>query len=281
MPSVAIEGIQGSFHDLAAQELFGPEAAIVDCDTFRQVFNAVNTEATEYGVVAIENRVDAHINQVYSLTREYGALYICGEYRLPIKQYLIGASSMGLNSANNPDITVESHVVALGQCERWLEDHVPLAHKQQSSDTAKSLKDIVESRDPSRLAIAGSRAIELYGGVVVAGPINDHPRNETRFRAIVKDPTPVPGANKTTIEILARDRIGTLHDITGVFKENEISMSRLYTHTDEDEQSASFSIDFLAGIETKRAESSLAMLKKLGFIVVYKGSYVAALPPKF
>ena len=46
MRKVAIQGIKGSFHDIAAHQYFeGEEIELLECDTFEQVFEHLRNDA--------------------------------------------------------------------------------------------------------------------------------------------------------------------------------------------------------------------------------------------
>jgi len=66
---VAIQGIAGSYHDVAAQRYFEGEAVEpVPCDTFREVIEHVS--AGTVGMMAIENTIAGSLLQNHELIRE-------------------------------------------------------------------------------------------------------------------------------------------------------------------------------------------------------------------
>ena len=74
---VAIQGIAGSYHDVAAQRYFEGEAVEpVPCDTFREVIEHVS--AGTVGMMAIENTIAGSLLQNHELIRE-GNCRIVGE----------------------------------------------------------------------------------------------------------------------------------------------------------------------------------------------------------
>ena len=89
--------------------------------------------------------------------------------------------------------TVESHPVALGQCERFFAAH-PHLTREASDDTAASVRRVCASGDPSRAAIGSSRAARLHGGVILRRDLQDHPRNYTRFLVLARSPAAPPAA---------------------------------------------------------------------------------------
>ena len=58
---VAIQGIRGSFHDIAAHEFFsGQELDLICCNTFEDLFAAMKADDQVLGLMAIENTMQYH-----------------------------------------------------------------------------------------------------------------------------------------------------------------------------------------------------------------------------
>ena len=58
MKRIAIQGEQGSFHDIAAHEYFGQEQIeLICCATFEQVFENIRRDPAVVGMLAIENTI--------------------------------------------------------------------------------------------------------------------------------------------------------------------------------------------------------------------------------
>ena len=56
MKRIAIQGENGSFHDIAAHEYFeGEQIQLICCATFEEVFENMKRDPTVIGLVAIEN----------------------------------------------------------------------------------------------------------------------------------------------------------------------------------------------------------------------------------
>ena len=57
MKRIAIQGVIGSFHDIAAHEYFkGEQIQVICCSTFEQVFDQMAQDPTVIGFTAIENK---------------------------------------------------------------------------------------------------------------------------------------------------------------------------------------------------------------------------------
>jgi prephenate dehydratase len=98
------------------------------------------------------------------------------EVELQIEQHLIGCPEANLANLES----VQSHPVALAQCKRFFAEH-PRLKPINADDTAGSVAEIMRRGDPTRAAIAGRRAAEIYGASIIRESIQDQPENFTRF----------------------------------------------------------------------------------------------------
>jgi len=86
---VAIQGVYGSFHEIAAREYYcNEEIELILCNTFNDLATAIMEKHADTGVMAIENSVAGSLLPNYALVRETG-LIITGEYLfVSVKIYL-------------------------------------------------------------------------------------------------------------------------------------------------------------------------------------------------
>src|SRR6185312_16095227 len=86
---ISIQGFEGSFHQVAAQQFFGKDVKIICCSTFREVIKiAADKNASNGGVMAIENSLAGSILPNYNLLQKSN-LKIIGEVYLQINQHLL------------------------------------------------------------------------------------------------------------------------------------------------------------------------------------------------
>lgn len=273
---VAIQGIAGSFHHQAAEQLFGDELALVERKTFRDVFEAVQNGQAERGVVAIENSLHGSINPVYRLLAEQ-KLWVCGEIRLKIELFLIGGQYASLTDEPHeyyPIDTVFSQAEALSQCENWLDTHLPAARRQELSDTAESVRYVTHQQASDHFsAIASKAAAERYSGSILAGPINDDPDNYTRFFILAKEKQPTSDANRTSIILTEKtDQPGSLYEALGHFKTISANLSKLDSHPLPGKQRRyAFYVDIDAGLQ--QLQPALDKIKTQGWTVQILGSW--------
>ena len=69
MKRIAIQGIAGSFHDIAAHQYFNTEQVQgIYCNTFEEVFRQIANDPTVIGMVAIENTIAGSLLHNYILS---------------------------------------------------------------------------------------------------------------------------------------------------------------------------------------------------------------------
>lgn len=267
---VAIQGIPGSFHHEAAIMLLGPGISILHCNTFREVFEAVQEGPADRGVVAVENSLHGSINAVYRLLAR-GSAWVGGEVFLHIEQFLVGTPGADLAGVTK----IISQAPALAQCELWLAANLPDAVLEETNDTAESVRTVVSQDDPSLAAVAGKTAAELYGGKTLAGPINDDKHNYTRFFLLSADKQLDEGADKTSIILETGHQPGALYQALGAFAEAGINLSKLDSHPIAgNTRRYAFYIDFEAGLDDNLDHKILGTLRAQGCKVTILGSYL-------
>jgi len=70
MEKVAIQGVDGAYHDIAIRKFFENEdVELICCDTFKQVFDSVKNADGILGIVAIENTIAGSLMQDFELLR--------------------------------------------------------------------------------------------------------------------------------------------------------------------------------------------------------------------
>lgn len=220
---VAIQGIEASFHALAARRLFGDTTDLVFCKTFKEVFERTKAGEAQKAVVAIENSLYGSINEVYDYLLRY-RFAICGEVYEKIGLHVLGVKAGDLAAITD----IYSQAPALAEAEAFLDEHLPKAQRHEYADTALAAQDVATWQDPHKAAIASSTAATTYSLSVLASNVETHHENYTRFLGL--DPslqTAVPGANKTSITFRTADTPGSLHAALGIFAERSINLSKL------------------------------------------------------
>lgn len=220
---VSIQGYEGSFHQVAAQQFFGNEVEVIPCDTFREVVKiASSKKESEGGVMAIENSIAGSILPNYNLLQKSN-LQVIGEVYLQIKQNLLVNPGVKLEDIRE----VHSHPMAILQCIDYLEKfNWKLV---ETEDTALSAKQIHQKHNKHAAAIASKLAAELFDLEVLAPNIHTMKNNYTRFlvvqrRDIARE---VPDANKASVNFHTDHSRGSLAKVLTKIAEGGINLSKL------------------------------------------------------
>ncbi|MEY3350040.1 MAG: hypothetical protein RIQ50_151 [Bacteroidota bacterium] len=218
---LAIQGYEGSFHQVAARQFFGNQVEILPCATFTDLIQeAANRKNTRGGVMAIENSIAGSILANYNLLQKSN-LYVAGEVYLQIDQHLMVNPGVKLDEIRE----VHSHPMALLQCTDYLNKH---SWKLiETEDTALSAKHVHQRKSKHIAAIAGSLAAEIFGLNIIAPNIHDVKNNYTRFLILQQHASEVEGANKASISFHTDHSKGRLAQVLTLIAVHGINLSKL------------------------------------------------------
>ena len=180
MKKIAIQGIAGSYHDVAARAYFkDEEIEIVPCNNFKKVFSALHKDPALVALIAIENTIAGSLLPNYESLRQSN-LTIVGEYKLHISHSLTALKGTTKESI----VEVGSHPIALMQCNDYLTQHFSHVKIIEKNDTASAAREIAEKQLVGHAAVCGAEAAKAYGLEVLESGIETNKRNFTRFLAL-------------------------------------------------------------------------------------------------
>jgi prephenate dehydratase len=175
---VAFAGEPGAYGEEAA--LSAPGATeVVPCPSFAAVFSAVERGIASAGVVPVENSIAGPVSEVQQLLQS-SPLIAVARVELRIRHCLLAPRGVSLASIRR----VESHPQALAQCARFIASHG--WESSPTDNTASGAHRLAQLRTPGTAAIASRRAADLYGLLVLAEDIADHPANTTSFVVVAE-----------------------------------------------------------------------------------------------
>jgi len=174
-PRVAFQGERGAFSEEAALKLLGHDIELVPQRTFAALFASIDNNEADYVLAPVVNTIVGFVQPSVDLLRR-SRLFPVDEIEIQIDQHLIGCADASFETIE----TVQSHAAALAQCKRFFAEH-PRLTAVTADDTAGSVAEVVNRGDPTRAAIAGRHAAELYGAAIIRESIQDRPENFTRF----------------------------------------------------------------------------------------------------
>lgn len=227
MKKIAIQGIKGSFHDIAAHQYFNnDDIELICCNTFEEIFQQMRDDYSRLGLMAIENTIAGSLLHNYELLRESG-MTIIGEYKLHIEH-----SIMCLPEDDWSTITeVNSHPVALMQCRDFLSSH-PEFKVVEAEDTAGAAEMISRKHLRGHAAICHAGAAPLYGLKVLEQGIEDNKHNFTRF-LLMCDPwsadkmRDLHHTNKSSIVFTLTHEEGSLSQVLSIFSFYKINLTKI------------------------------------------------------
>ena len=227
MKKVAIQGISGSYHDVAAHSYFERETIeIVGCRSFKEVVKEIREDASVIGVMAIENTIAGSLLQNHELIRQSGCLII-GEYKLRISHSLAALPDTKLSGITE----VHSHPIALMQCADFL-DTLQGIKIVEKDDTATSAQWIAGNRLKGHAAVCGRHAAESFGLEVLAEGIETNKRNFTRF-LVMADPWTAEDlmrgvtVNKASLVFSLPHTVGSLSKILTILSFYDMNLSKI------------------------------------------------------
>ena len=265
---VAFQGERGAFSEEAALELLGERCRPVPRTTFEDLFTAIDEGDADYILAPLENSLMGSVHRCYDLLLE-SSLGIVAEIIWPISHFLIGCDGASLETIE----TVESHPVALAQCERFFLAH-PHLKRVATDDTAGSVRRVVESGDTAKAAIAGRRAANIYGGILLREHLEDHRENYTRFALLAPTPDTLDRGNKISLVIRLAHRPGALHEALRPFVRRGIDLLRIESRPIEGRPwQYNFYLDLQAPANESELRGALDEIRERAEEVRYLGRY--------
>ena len=219
-PVIAYPGTAGSFSYAAARAAF-PEGDCVGYATFPEAAQAVLNSQADYALLPVENSSAGAVIQTYSLLEKL-PLHIVGEVMKPVRHQLLGVPGATLDDIRQ----IDSHPQAIAQCDEFLQ-RMRDARIVPSNNTAISAREVAQSGDVTRAAIASLEAAQEYGLTVLAENIQTSTTNTTRFVILSKHAVPLGTPDKASIIFTVNNEIGALAKVLTTFAEHGLNMSRI------------------------------------------------------
>ncbi|MEM7121131.1 MAG: prephenate dehydratase [Pseudomonadota bacterium] len=222
---IAFQGNPGAYSHLACRHAF-PDRDVLPCESFEDVFAAVELGEASLAMMPVENSVAGRVGDVHHLM-PHSSLHIVGEHFQRVEHQLLGVPGAGLDDL----AAVHSHVMALGQCRELIRELgvKPMNH----ADTAGAARDVAAQGDKAHGAIASSLAGEIYGLDTLKTNIEDAEHNHTRFLILARDavdPNPEDGTIVTSILFRVRSVPAALYKALGGFATNGVNLTRLESY---------------------------------------------------
>ncbi len=267
--TVACLGPEGTFTEAAALKHFGQSVQLTLLGAIDQVFREVSADASQYGVVPVENSVEGAVN--HTLDRLLVSdLKVCGEVTLRIRQQL-------LSHAQQLDAIeiVYSHEQSLAQCRHWLDANLAQARRVPVASNAAAV--VNAGKDARSAAIAGERAGQIHGLPVLRKNIEDNLDNTTRFLVLGKEAPPPSGNDKTSVLFAMPSTPGSLLNMLACFADHGVNMTRIESRPSRQGMwEYVFFVDINGHAQDEQVKLALSELRAKAAMVKLLGSYPAA-----
>jgi len=259
---IAYQGEPGANSHIACLEAY-PDHEPLACRTFEDAFAAVKDGDALLAMIPIDNSIAGRVADIHHLMPAAN-LYIVGEHFLRVHHQLLAVKGAKLEDMRS----VHSHVHALGQCRKLIRQLglMPVV----AADTAGAARELSESGDTARAAIATALAGEIYGLEILRRDIEDDEHNTTRFIILSATPHDAEPEDKpvmTSFVFRVRNVPAALYKALGGFATNGINMTKLQSYQLERYFSAT---QFYADIEGHPSDRSVRLaLEELEFFTSY------------
>ena len=215
---IAYMGPQASFSNLAALKKFGSQVNYIPCDSISEVFQRVEKEECDYGVVPIENSIEGAVTHTFDLLVD-SELKICSQLFLEISHNLLSKTTM------NKIKEVYSNPQVFGQCRIWLQNNLPKAECVEVSSTTKAAQ--IAAKTKNSACIASTLAAKVYNLKILKKDIEDTLHNITKFLVISRTDVPATGKDRTSILFSIKDRVGALQEMLSPFRKNNLNLTKI------------------------------------------------------
>ncbi|GAA6010113.1 hypothetical protein JCM11491_005873 [Sporobolomyces phaffii] len=188
---VAFLGPLGTYSHQAATNFFGDDCDLVPVEKIADVFTAVASSASEFGIVPIENSSFGPVLETEHELRTT-CLSVRGMIQLKIGHSLLSSRGGAADDLGKKRMKrVYSHEQGIGQCRRYIAERYPDATVIPVNSTAQAAREAAADREG--LAICSIKCAEVYDLDVVDTDIQDAGfSNTTRFIALSRTDTTLP-----------------------------------------------------------------------------------------
>lgn len=227
--SIAFLGPTGTYCNEAALRFakrLGIETPeLVECTSFDEVFDCVDSGAARFGVVGKENSLEGPVTATLDNFAFRTDSVILAEEVIDVRHCLVLHPEAKIEDVR----CVASHPQGIAQCRRYLAENFKGVSTLAVSSTAESAR--MAANDPTTAGISNSFAAQVHGACVYAESVQDNPENQTAFALIgrMSDADLLQGSRyKTSLALFLRaDKPGALQMILSEFTYAGINLTML------------------------------------------------------
>ena len=267
---VSYLGPKGSFSEIALLNYFDNNAEPIPLPTIVEVFESIEKNESDYGIIPIENSIEGSINNTHDLLISSNVM-ITGEIELLINQCLLSKG----NSIENIEI-LYAHPQSLGQCQNYIRLNLPGAELLPVISNSEGAKMLVNSNEG---CIGSEKLSSDYNLNILDTGIQDFSDNTTRFIIIGTQTAKKSSKDKTSIIVSPPDSqdSGSLFKVLKSFANYDVNLSRIESRPSKrGKWNYVFFIDLEGHCNDKNILKSLSELKEQNIKIKTLGSYPVA-----
>lgn len=266
--SVACQGVEGAYSQVAAEKLFRLPT-ITYFSNFNGVFSAIEAKMCKYGVLPIENSTAGSVKQVYDLMKEH-KFKIVRSVRVKIDHNLLAKKGTKLSDIKE----IFSHEQAINQCQKFLSTLPSDVKITRVENTAKAALMVSMSDRNDVASLSSHYCKDQYDLEIIKKNVQDNANNQTRFICITKDLEVYPGADKTSLMLVMPHKPGSLYKILSRFNSLGINLLKLESRPIPDSNfEFMFYFDLEASVYSDRLAQLLSELEQACEDFTYLGTY--------
>tara|TARA_Y100001970_G_scaffold289971_1_gene421990 strand:+ start:4706 stop:5524 length:819 start_codon:yes stop_codon:yes gene_type:complete len=265
--SISYLGPKGSFTQIALIKYFGDGLNQISKRTIGGVFESVEKNHADFGIVPIENSFEGSVNNTHDFLMK-SDLQIYDEIQLRIHQCLI-AKTTDMYQIEK----IYSHPQSFGQCQTWLLDNLPNVELIPVFSNSEGAEKISQANEA---CIGSKKLTELYGLNLLNENIEDSKENTTRFVILSHDQQDKSKNSKVSLIISPpdSDASGSLYNLLKPFASEDINLLRIESRPFRRQLwSYAFFIDCEGHIDDTNIQNAIYALKNQNTNVKILGSY--------
>ena len=265
---VACQGVEGAYSQIAAERLF-KTPDIMFFNNWEKIFGAIETGMCRYGVIPIENSTAGSVKKVYDLMVSH-KFSIVKTVRIKIDHNLLVKKGTRLEDIKE----IYSHEQAINQCSAFLSSLGPKVKITPVANTATAAQMVAGSQRDDVASLSSRSCAEQYGLENLVSSVQDNGNNHTRFICIAKQTEIYPGADRTSLMLVAPHKPGSLYRILARFNALGINLLKLESRPIPDRDfEFMFYFDIEASVYSPNLMELLAELEQECEEFAYLGSY--------
>ncbi|TLD71195.1 ACT domain-containing protein [Phragmitibacter flavus] len=210
-------GPAGSWTHQAAISRFGNSVLYVSEASTEDVFECVNSQEADYGVLPIEHSTEGAVHHTLDHLVD-SPLQIYSQFLWRTETVLMS------NGSRDTVDYIYGHPQVIAQCRKWLTVNFPDAELREAPSTSQAAAFACEH--PASAALGTALGAELQGLKIIASSIDDS-ASQARFIILGRRPAPATGNDNTLLMVTAHDKVGALFEILEAFVKQGINVRHI------------------------------------------------------